>query len=403
MTEKQKDTQSSTPDRRLLRSRDERMLTGVAGGLGQYLNVDPTFVRLGFFAAAFFGGFGLLAYLIMTVVVPEDDGEGNPVTGKRPPTWALIALVIAVVVILPGPFGAWGDGWWWGLGALWLGLIVLAGAGAYRLIRGRWPGQADPSATAETKELSSSGEATQTEGGEGPPRVIRFLAIGVLACVGALGALCIAACGAWVTATGNGAVVAGLVVAFGVALAATAFFGDSARRTAPWLLALALLLAVPAGTVAAADIEFDGGVGERTYSPAVAADIPADGYEHGVGQLVVDLRDYEWGEGELVTLPAELGIGQLLISVPSEVCVFGEAEGKVGEVSVRGEDSDGVEPEFDRASAPVTQPRLQLDADIQIGQLLVTDRDPEDFSHDGPGPRDRGDHDELTPLPEACR
>jgi phage shock protein PspC (stress-responsive transcriptional regulator) len=402
MTEKQKDTKSRTPERRLLRSRNERMLTGVAGGLGDYLNIDPTFVRLGFFAAAFFGGFGLLAYLIMTVVVPEDDGAGNPVRGQRPPIWAVIALVITVVVILPGPFGAWGDGWWWGLGAIWLAALALAAAGVYRLIRGRWPGQSDRSASAETQELSGS-SSDEAAGGEGPPRAIRILAIGLLAVAGAAGALFVAALGAWATATGSGPVVAGIVVAFGVALAATAFFGEGARRTAPWLLAFALLLAIPAGAVAAADIEFDGGVGERTYSPAVAADIPADGYEHGVGQLVVDLRDYEWGEGELVTLPAELGIGQLLISVPSDVCVFGEADGKVGEVSVRGQGSDGVEPEFDRASAPVTQPRLQLDADIQIGQLLVTDRNPEDFSDDGPGPRDDGDQDELVPEPEACR
>ena len=57
---------------RLYRSRTDRMIGGVCGGLGKYLNVDPTLVRLVFVLTALFGGPGLLAYLIMLIVVPEE-------------------------------------------------------------------------------------------------------------------------------------------------------------------------------------------------------------------------------------------------------------------------------------------------------------------------------------------
>jgi len=58
--------------RRLYRSRSERILGGVCGGLGKYLSLDPTIVRLIFVLLALAGGPGLIAYLILLVVVPEE-------------------------------------------------------------------------------------------------------------------------------------------------------------------------------------------------------------------------------------------------------------------------------------------------------------------------------------------
>ena len=58
--------------RKLYRSRKERMIAGVCGGLGEYFSIDPTLVRLLFVIGTLFGGPGLLAYLIMLVVVPEE-------------------------------------------------------------------------------------------------------------------------------------------------------------------------------------------------------------------------------------------------------------------------------------------------------------------------------------------
>jgi phage shock protein PspC (stress-responsive transcriptional regulator) len=62
----------ATEIKRLYRSRDERMIGGVCGGLAKYLVIDPTVVRLIFILLALAGGPGLLIYLIMLIVVPEE-------------------------------------------------------------------------------------------------------------------------------------------------------------------------------------------------------------------------------------------------------------------------------------------------------------------------------------------
>ncbi len=59
--------------RNLYRSRSNRMVAGVCGGLGEYLGIDPTIVRLAFAIGLFFGhAFVLILYLIMLIVVPEE-------------------------------------------------------------------------------------------------------------------------------------------------------------------------------------------------------------------------------------------------------------------------------------------------------------------------------------------
>jgi phage shock protein C len=60
-----------TTPKRLTRSKD-KMIAGVCSGLGNYLNVDPTIVRILFVVIAFAGGASLLAYLIMWIIVPEE-------------------------------------------------------------------------------------------------------------------------------------------------------------------------------------------------------------------------------------------------------------------------------------------------------------------------------------------
>ena len=58
--------------KRLYRSRDDRMIAGVCGGLAEYFDVDPVIVRIIFFILLLPGGLpGLLPYLILWIVVPE--------------------------------------------------------------------------------------------------------------------------------------------------------------------------------------------------------------------------------------------------------------------------------------------------------------------------------------------
>jgi phage shock protein C len=57
-------------DRQLRRSNRDRILLGVAGGLGEYFGLDPILFRAGFILGALAGGIGLLAYLVLAVVLP---------------------------------------------------------------------------------------------------------------------------------------------------------------------------------------------------------------------------------------------------------------------------------------------------------------------------------------------
>lgn len=68
----------SEQPKKLYRSRQERMIGGVAGGLGEYLNVDPTLMRLAFVILTFFGGSGIPIYLIMWLVIPESPSAPVP-------------------------------------------------------------------------------------------------------------------------------------------------------------------------------------------------------------------------------------------------------------------------------------------------------------------------------------
>jgi phage shock protein PspC (stress-responsive transcriptional regulator) len=52
------------------------MIGGVCAGIADYLDIDPTIVRLLAVAAVLFGGSGILAYIIAWVVIPEEPYEG---------------------------------------------------------------------------------------------------------------------------------------------------------------------------------------------------------------------------------------------------------------------------------------------------------------------------------------
>lgn len=65
-------------EKKLYRSRSDRMIAGVCGGLGEYLNVDPVWIRLGFVLLLVgAAGAGFWAYLILWIIIPE---EGRQVT-----------------------------------------------------------------------------------------------------------------------------------------------------------------------------------------------------------------------------------------------------------------------------------------------------------------------------------
>lgn len=67
-------------NKKLYRSSKDKMLGGVAAGLAEYFDIDPTIVRILFVISLFLGGAGVLAYIIMWIIVPE-----QPFTGYNQP------------------------------------------------------------------------------------------------------------------------------------------------------------------------------------------------------------------------------------------------------------------------------------------------------------------------------
>ncbi|MAS34635.1 MAG: hypothetical protein CL610_11555 [Anaerolineaceae bacterium] len=61
--------------KRLQRSRADRQIAGVCGGLAEYFQIDPTIVRLAFVVATLMGGPGLILYIILALVLPEAGDE----------------------------------------------------------------------------------------------------------------------------------------------------------------------------------------------------------------------------------------------------------------------------------------------------------------------------------------
>jgi phage shock protein C len=69
--------------RRLYRSRYDKQLAGVAGGMAEYLELDPTLVRILWILSVFLGGFTILLYVILAFIVPL-----APVAAAPGPSWA---------------------------------------------------------------------------------------------------------------------------------------------------------------------------------------------------------------------------------------------------------------------------------------------------------------------------
>ena len=101
------------------RSATDRVLTGVAGGIGERLQIDPVVVRLAFVILTFAGGVGLLLYVAAALVSRKpdpDDPPPPPTTGTRQAV--AIALVLLGVLLLLRQAGLWlGDGIVWPAGS----------------------------------------------------------------------------------------------------------------------------------------------------------------------------------------------------------------------------------------------------------------------------------------------
>ncbi len=63
--------------KQLFRSKTNRKIAGVCGGLGEFFDIDPVFFRAIFLVSAFFGGLGLVIYIVLWILMPELPSSEN--------------------------------------------------------------------------------------------------------------------------------------------------------------------------------------------------------------------------------------------------------------------------------------------------------------------------------------
>jgi phage shock protein PspC (stress-responsive transcriptional regulator)/predicted membrane protein len=320
--------------RRLVRSRDDRVLGGVCGGLGRYFNIDPTIFRIGAVVVAFVAGAGLLAYAAAWVLVPSEDSDSDaPATRGG---WLGAVIVIAalfiglpVVVAMTFAFGAI---------LVPVALIVAVSLLVWWLV---------------------SGESPSGNAGEIAKRAVFGMIVLVFCGL-------IAFAGAWAAAAGGETVVAIAVIAAGVAIVAGAF-----ARPVRWLILPTVILALSAGSVAAAGVDLDGGIGDRTYRPTSVADLQ-DRYELGAGKLTLDLQGLDLPAGDR-TVEIDVGLGDTLVILPdSKLCAGLDATVGIGEARLYTESNSGVDVDFREVpDASPTTSRILISADVGVGQVRV--------------------------------
>jgi phage shock protein PspC (stress-responsive transcriptional regulator) len=361
------------PVRRLYRSRSDRMLGGVCGGIGRYFGIDSILVRIVAVVGLLLGGATLVAYIAALLLVPNEPPEGASAAtaagasapgGRSAGTIALLVIVALLTwpIVLAGGFVAAGI-------ALPVAILALTGLAAWWLVSGEGAG-------------GSAGDVARRAG---LGLVVLFVCLLLF-----LG-------GAWLAGIGGGTVAAGLVIGAGVVLVIGAFAGG-----VRWLALPAVSLALGVGLISAAGVDLDGGVGERDYSPSSAADL-RDTYELGMGELVVDLRNTDLPRGD-THLDLRVGMGEARVVVPRDVCVASSAEIGAGNVHLFGHDNGGLDVDWDdeRQARPGGK-RLVVNADVGMGELRVRHDRSDDF-----GPRDRrggpfGDGDDTSePGNTAC-
>src|SRR3954447_360137 len=136
---------------RIRRSRTDRRVAGVAGGLARHLDIDPLIVRVAFVVLTFFGGAGLVLYIACWLLVPEEGSDWARVALDRRSRAVALVLVGALVVVILLGHTWWGSGYPWGL-LIVAGIVVLIATAFPRRDRGRQ----DAAGTAATTDASGA-------------------------------------------------------------------------------------------------------------------------------------------------------------------------------------------------------------------------------------------------------
>jgi phage shock protein PspC (stress-responsive transcriptional regulator)/FtsH-binding integral membrane protein len=319
------------PAHKLRRSRSNRVAAGVAGGLGEYFGFDPVLFRVLFATAAFFGGAGIIAYVLTWAAIPEEGTERAPVDGwidwmrrRHVPSW--IVAVVAGVLLWLIAFSWWAPHFFLPLLAVVVLLLIAFGRQASQSPQPPAQPPTQPPAelvgtpvnltktqpiapTTEPAWRAETAAWIRESGGRrrraAPVRitvlVVLLLTLAGLATADAVRGIVLPVY-FWVTL---GIVGTGLLV------------GMALRRT-PWGLSVLLIPAV-AGIIAfgGTGASLHDGVGQRHWTPVAA---PASSYRLAFGQGVLDLRDLQPQPGPR-TISVTMAAGQVRVIAPQSMRV----------------------------------------------------------------------------------
>src|SRR5947208_3907418 len=134
--------------KRLERSRSDRMVAGVCGGLARYFDIHPAFYRVGFVVLTLLGGAGILIYAAAALVMPDEGKEDSIATAalrnRRHRPWPLIGLALVAVAAA----SLLSHATLWPHGDAWFVLLVAGGAILWITRHGTGEGTANASALA---------------------------------------------------------------------------------------------------------------------------------------------------------------------------------------------------------------------------------------------------------------
>ncbi len=324
---------------RLRRTRGDRRLAGVAGGLARHLDIDPLVVRVLLVVLMFFGGSGLVLYLALWILVPAEDTDRALVRldPRSRSVALLVAGVLAALALLGDSAGSVGVPW----PLVVLGLLVLLVVATRSAARSRPPAPPYP-----TPARVDRGPLLLW-----PTLAALALALGVLGVVEGTG-----------TPVPGGAYPALALAVVGAMLLLGAFYGRPGG-----LIALGLVAAV---ATAGATVSDQVDPGSETIAPTSAGRLDPD-YRVGAGEILVDLtavQDLAALDGR--TLELDAGLGRIAVLVPPGLDVVGRArvEG-AGDVRAFGQRSSQ-ELSLSHDGGPGA-PTLTLDVEVTLGEITI--------------------------------
>ncbi len=339
---------------RLRRSRDDRKIAGVAGGLARHLDIDPIILRVALVVLVFFGGAGLLLYGAGWLLVPEEGtDEAKLRLDERSRGVALIIVgALAALAVIGDSMGDWGFPWPLAV----LGVVVLV------VVLSRGDSRPRPTPPPSPPVTSPVGYRPPPPNPKkrGPVLFWFTMALTALA-VGVLGVVDLA--GVEVTDSAYPALALGII---GVMLVVGAFWGRAGG-----LIAVGLVAALAtAGATAAREVD----AGHIDESPVLAADVDRE-YDLWAGEVELDLtdvRDPENLDGRTIRL--ETTFGRIVVTVPDDMNVLVDADVEAGETRLFGDDEDNSN-EATHVGRTSNAPTVTIDAEVVFGEIVVDARE----------------------------